>query len=57
MINNIVKIEVKIGERSYQMLCELNSPLGELHDALTQMKHLIINKMKELQSPPPQQES
>ncbi len=47
MLNQISKIEVKIGERVYQLLCEMDSPLGQVHDALSTMKGFIINKMQE----------
>ncbi len=56
MLNNIARLEIKIGERSYQFLCEIDSPLGEVHDALSQMKVYIINKMKDIESPPQQEE-
>ena len=36
MIKNISKFEVKIGERTYQMLCEMDSPLPEAKEALFQ---------------------
>jgi hypothetical protein len=48
MITNITKLEVKIGERTYVLLCSCDSPLGELHDALMQMKSHIIEKMIEV---------
>lgn len=56
MLNNIAKLEVKIGERDYQLLCEVDSPIGEVHDALSQMKLFVINKMKEVESPPKPEE-
>ena len=48
MINNLTKIEVKIGERIYQLLCAVDSPLGEVHDALSSMKGFIVQKIQEL---------
>lgn len=51
MLNNIAKLEVKIGERAYQLLCEVDSPIGEVHDVLSQMKLYVINKMKEAELP------
>jgi hypothetical protein len=47
MLNNISKIEVKIADRVYQLLCDNDSPLGQVHDALSSMKGFIINKMQE----------
>ena len=38
---------VKIGDRMYQLLCAPDSPLGELHDALMQMKGHCVDKMIE----------
>lgn len=52
MISNITKMEIKIGERVYQFLCDCNSPLGEVHDALAFMKSHVIAKMKEAEQPP-----
>jgi hypothetical protein len=49
MLNTISKLEVKIGERVYQLLCQIDSPIGEVHDALSQMKLFVINRMKEVE--------
>jgi len=38
--------EVKIGERSYQLLCAWDSPLGEIHDALMQMKGHCVQRIE-----------
>lgn len=51
MIKNISKFEIKIGERIYQLLCEIDSPLGEVHDALSAMKGFIIQKIREAEEP------
>lgn len=47
MINNITKLEVKIGEKVYQFLCEVDSPIGQVHDALSAMKGFVIQKINE----------
>lgn len=47
MIKQKVVLEVKIGERSYEMECHQDSPLGEVHDALSQMKQFVIQRMME----------
>lgn len=52
MLKNITVLEVKIGERLYQMECDPNAPLGEVHDALSSMKAYIINRMAEANKPP-----
>jgi len=45
MIKNKTVLEVKIGERVYELTCATDSPLGELHDALMQMKGFCVEKM------------
>jgi len=57
MIKNISKFEIKIGERVYALLCEIDSPLGEVHDALSAMKGFIIQKIQEAEAPPKQEDS
>lgn len=47
MIRNISKIEIAVGERIYHFLCEVDSPIGEIHDVLMQMKGLVVQKMNE----------
>jgi hypothetical protein len=34
MLKNISKLECKIGEKSYQLLCEMDSPTGDVKQAL-----------------------
>jgi hypothetical protein len=45
MIKQKTVLEVKIGERAYELFCAADSPLGELHDALLQMKGFCVEKM------------
>lgn len=45
MIKNIATLEVKIGERIYKLLCDIDSPLGEVHDSLSQMKNYVIERI------------
>lgn len=40
-------LEVTIGERSFKLECAPESTLGEIYDALSQMKSFVIEKMKE----------
>lgn len=51
MLNSSAKIEFKIeiNEKSYQFLCDNNSPLGELYDALSAMRSFVIEKMLEVE--------
>ncbi len=48
MIQNYVGIEVEKGERTYQLLCPVDSPLGEIHDVLSQMKGFVVQKIQEV---------
>lgn len=52
MIKSITTLEHKIGERVYAFHCDPNSPLGELHDALTVMRSFIVDKMKAIDEQP-----
>ncbi len=49
MIKNKTVIEKKIGDRIYLLLCDPDSPLGELHDALAEMKAHVIEIMNQHQ--------
>jgi hypothetical protein len=46
MIKNITKLEHKIGERTYQFLCDNDSPLGECHDAISKFKSYVVELIK-----------
>jgi hypothetical protein len=43
---NKTLLQVKIGERTYSIECNATSPLGEVHDALTQMKAYVVDRMQ-----------
>lgn len=45
MLKNLAALEVKIGERFYRMMCEVDSPIGEVHDALCQMRNHVVQKI------------
>lgn len=45
MFKQITVGEVKVGDRVYRVLCDSQSPLGELHDALMQMKGHCVDMM------------
>ena len=50
MLKNISKLEVKIGERLYHFICDSDSPLGEVHDAVAKMKDFVVNMIVEQQN-------
>ena len=47
--NNKVILSVEVNERSYEMHCPVDTPLGELHDVLLQLKGLVVNRITEAQ--------
>jgi hypothetical protein len=49
MLKNKTTVELKIGERLYHFLCDADSPLGEIHDVLVQLKSYILQRMQEAQ--------
>ena len=51
MKKNLTSIEIKVGERLYQLLVEPTAPLGELHDVLFQMKTHVLDLMKQADQP------
>ena len=52
MIKNFTALELKVGERIYKFLCDVDAPLGEVHDVLCQMKGFVIKTMSDIQNPP-----
>lgn len=53
----LTSIEIKVGERLYQMLVQQDAPLGELHDVLYQMKAHVLELMQKADAPPATVES
>lgn len=49
MLKTQAQLEVKIGERIYQLNLPSDAPLGEAHDALYQMRNFVISKLLEAQ--------
>lgn len=49
MISTISKIQVELSGRTYQFLCENDSPLIEVHEALSSMMKLVVEKITEAQ--------
>lgn len=47
MLKQLAALEVKIEDRIYHLVCDHNSPLGEVHDALCRMKDHVVNRIKE----------
>ena len=47
MIQNVTRLEHKIGDRVYHFLCDMQSPVGEVHDALCMFKSFAMAKMNE----------
>jgi len=47
MIKNLTALEIKIGERIYKFLCDVDSPLGEVHDVMMQMKGQVLKLMND----------
>jgi len=45
VFKQITVAEVKVGERVYSLLCDSQSPLGELHDVLMKMKGEVVDRM------------
>lgn len=45
MIKQKSMLEVEIAGKMFQLLCDNDSPLGNLHDALMQMKGYCVDRM------------
>lgn len=48
MLKTIAKLEHKIGDRIYHFICDHDAPLGEIHDALHNMKEFVVKKINEV---------
>lgn len=46
MQKQITRFEVKKGERVYQFLMDSESPIGELHDVLIEMREYVIQAIQ-----------
>ncbi len=49
MLKTHAQLEVKVGERVYQLNLPSDAPLGEVHDVLFQMRSYVIDKINEAQ--------
>jgi hypothetical protein len=41
MLSNISKIEIKVGEKVYQLLCDLDSPIEHVKEAIFQFGKFV----------------
>ncbi len=48
-LNNKTVLEVKRNERVYSLECNADSPLGELHDVLVEMKGYVVQRAQDVQ--------
>lgn len=48
MIEDFKSIKVQIGEKLYRFICDADSPVGEAHDALMQMKGIVIKLINDI---------
>lgn len=51
MIKQITRLEHKVGDRVYQFLCDNDSPVGEVHDALTVFKAYVVGVINGQEKP------
>lgn len=49
MLKTSAMLEVKIGERVYSLSLPSDAPLGEVHDALFQMRTFVVGKINAAQ--------
>lgn len=47
---NTVGLQVELNERNYVFSCPAGAPIGEIHDALQQMKYHVIEIMQKADS-------
>lgn len=47
MIKNITSLEVEIDKKVYKFICDIDSPIGAVHDALVKMKGFVVEKINE----------
>lgn len=46
-MKNIGGLSVKIGERIYHFVCDVDAPLGEIHDAISRIKGFIVERINQ----------
>lgn len=47
MINTVTRLEHKVGDKVYHFICEMNSPIGEVFDALCAFKGMAVEIMRQ----------
>lgn len=47
MVKNLTSLEIVKGERTFLLILEADSPLGECFDVLSEMRAFVINKIQE----------
>jgi len=48
MLKTKSSMEVEIDGKLYQLLCDTDSPLGSVHDALCQMRLFVVQRIVDL---------
>ncbi len=59
MLKNIVRLEVRVAEKIYHLLCDNDSPINDVKEAIFQFTKIVCDieeKIKESQKPAPKQE-
>ncbi len=56
MLKQKTLLEVKIDDKLYQFYCDPDSQLGQLHDALAQMKQYVVQRIVDAQKSEPVKE-
>lgn len=41
MLKNLVSLEVKVAEKSYRFLCDNDSPIGDVKEAIFQLTNMV----------------
>ncbi len=47
MLKQFTALEHKVGDHVYHFMCAPDSPLGEIHDALTIMKDYVVQRIQD----------
>lgn len=48
MLKNLTVLEITKNDRTYQLQLDPNSPLGEVHDVLMEMRGFVVSRMNEV---------
>jgi len=47
MLKTTCKLEVKVGDRSYLLLCDYDAPLHELKDVICSMQNYVLRRIED----------